>query len=103
MIRDGRAMPGNAVILTFDDGFRDVLKNAFPLLKAQGVPFTVFLTTGWIETRDGIMRKEEVRKLAEQGGDQITWGAHGVTHRRLTELQAGRSARSATPTASMTP
>ena len=86
LIREGRDMPANAVVLTFDDGFRDVVHNAFPRMQAKGVPFTVFLTTGWVDARDGIMCREEVRDLAERGGDQITWGAHGVTHRRLTGL-----------------
>ena len=39
-------------VLTFDDGWSDFYKNAFPILKRYGVPGTVFLTTGFVGTDD---------------------------------------------------
>lgn len=47
------AQPQNvlpAVAITFDDGYRDLFTNAFPILKAYRVPATIFLTAGCIET-----------------------------------------------------
>ncbi len=38
----------NAVILTFDDGYRDNFLYAFPLLKKYQLPATIFLATGLI-------------------------------------------------------
>lgn len=32
--------------ISFDDGFRDVYEYAFPILKKEKIPFTLFLTTG---------------------------------------------------------
>jgi peptidoglycan/xylan/chitin deacetylase (PgdA/CDA1 family) len=33
-------------VITFDDGYRDVYQNAYPLLKRKGIPATVFVVTG---------------------------------------------------------
>ena len=36
--------------ITFDDGYKDILTNAFPLLKEYGIPFNMFVVTNCIET-----------------------------------------------------
>jgi peptidoglycan/xylan/chitin deacetylase (PgdA/CDA1 family) len=46
--RDGA--PGNALALTFDDGYRDNLTHAAPILAQHGLPSTIFLATGYIGT-----------------------------------------------------
>jgi peptidoglycan/xylan/chitin deacetylase (PgdA/CDA1 family) len=46
------ANPGKArrfVVLTFDDGYRNNSTNAYPILKALGAPFTVYVATGLID------------------------------------------------------
>jgi len=39
-----------AAAVTFDDGYRDVYEQAFPLLKAKGIPAAVFVVTSLIGT-----------------------------------------------------
>lgn len=41
----GTPLPPRALLLTFDDGWRDTLEVALPLLRAAGLPATVFVAT----------------------------------------------------------
>ncbi len=45
---NGRAVPRNTIVITVDDGYRDFHDVAWPILKEQGVPATLFVTTGFV-------------------------------------------------------
>lgn len=47
---ESRMPAGRLAAVTFDDGYRDVYENAWPLLKRKGIPFAVFVVTDLIGT-----------------------------------------------------
>ena len=57
------------VVLTFDDGFGDVYEHAWPMLRGRGMPFTLYLATGYLGATmhwDG--------STAKAAGPALTWG-----------------------------
>jgi peptidoglycan/xylan/chitin deacetylase (PgdA/CDA1 family) len=85
-------------VVTFDDGYRNILTNALPLLKAKGIPSTIFIVPGMLglcpELRDKsthsvedrmVMSMEELQEIAS---DLVTVGSHSLTHPFLPRLTA---------------
>jgi len=61
---DHAELSRDTLIITFDDGYSGNYDNAWPVLRGLGIPATVFLTTGFLDT--GRIWIEEARDLLEQ-------------------------------------
>jgi peptidoglycan/xylan/chitin deacetylase (PgdA/CDA1 family) len=89
VLSNGKAAPPKPVCITFDDGFRDFLTEAFPALTKYGFSGTVFLPTGFIgDSRKTFKGREcltwsEVRGLHSRG---VKFGSHTVTHSKLDKM-----------------
>lgn len=59
--RDGR----DAVAISFDDGYKDVLYNVLPILEKYKVPMTVFITTGNIGSEKENWMDDIIRGILE--------------------------------------
>lgn len=91
-----------AVVLTFDDGYRDFYDNVFPILASRNLPATVFVVPEFIEGKIELSRYRERKDisqpltwemLAEMSGRGITVGSHSLTHRELPGLSREEARR----------
>ena len=80
-LRQHRSLPDGAVVLTFDDGWKDQYEEAFPILKQYGFTATFFIYTHAIDNGPAFMTWDAVRDLQHSG---MTIGAHSRTHPELT-------------------
>lgn len=49
-VERGEALPARAVVITFDDGYEDNHRVAFPILRKHGIPATFFVSTAHIDS-----------------------------------------------------
>jgi peptidoglycan/xylan/chitin deacetylase (PgdA/CDA1 family) len=80
--------PSRAVAITFDDGYRDNLTVALPLLEKFGLPMTLFVAAGFVG-REGYLSEDELREISKH--PLVTIGAHGLWHRHFTQLGAAEA------------
>jgi peptidoglycan/xylan/chitin deacetylase (PgdA/CDA1 family) len=79
------------MVLSFDDGYRDNLTYAFPILKKYGFTAIIFLVSGCVgsvsEWDEGgaepLLNWEEIKEMCRGG---MEFGSHGQTHRLLPAL-----------------
>lgn len=71
----------NCMVLTFDDGYRNQLKYALPVLREYGAPATIFLATGHIESRQPFWfdRLDYAIQHARLSGRSVTAGNDVIT------------------------
>lgn len=89
---NNRRLPPHAVAITFDDGYEDNYLYAFPILQKYQFPATIFVASGEIggtnswDTRRGMPENRLLSwpQIFEMQKSGITFGAHTVSHSRLT-------------------
>jgi peptidoglycan/xylan/chitin deacetylase (PgdA/CDA1 family) len=93
-------LPPRTVLLTFDDGYRDNLENAGPVLEAAGFTAVIFLvvdrvggTNAW-DAKHGDAPRELVSwdEVRRHDGAVFRFEVHSRTHPRLPTLDPARAA-----------
>lgn len=77
-------LPGNPVIITFDDGHEDIYKNVFPILQKYNIRATVFIVTNHMGMKD-YLTWDQARAL--QNGGFIDIESHTMSYKDLTTLK----------------
>ncbi len=70
-------VPPKTLAITFDDGFYNNYKCAFPVLKKYNIPATIFVIVGRIG-QEGWVGWKELKEMSDSG--LITIGSHTVSH-----------------------
>ncbi len=94
-IREGKKkLSRDSVLITFDDGYRDVYQNAWPVLKRYNFPAAIFVNPDFVGKHSAFAtlptdRQRELCSHAEleemsRGGMAI--GNHGYGHRQMDAL-----------------
>jgi peptidoglycan/xylan/chitin deacetylase (PgdA/CDA1 family) len=81
----GRPMPPRAVAITFDDGYRDNLTKAAPLLRELELPATCFLVPGILARTTRAWWEELASAVAHAQAPEITW--EGRAHSLRTPVE----------------
>jgi peptidoglycan/xylan/chitin deacetylase (PgdA/CDA1 family) len=103
-----RPLPPGAVLITFDDGYRDNLVNAAPVLQKHGYPAVQFVPLAYVGDQQPLPHEEhlsatgvhnptvdwdEIMELERLG---IRVESHGISHRPLADLELDEAAREIT-------
>lgn len=96
-------LPQKTVAITFDDGFQNNYKYAFPILKKRNIRATVFINTSFIgrkiSSKDAFWKKERPRKknvlwqflswdeIREMSDNGINFESHTHTHANITTIK----------------
>jgi peptidoglycan/xylan/chitin deacetylase (PgdA/CDA1 family) len=101
----GALLPDRAVLITFDDGYRDNLVNAAPLLKKHRYPAVQFVPIAYVGDGQPLPHErylaahgvhnptvdwDEIRELERYG---VRIESHGISHKPLAELEIDEAAR----------
>ena len=98
---EGLPEPGKRyAVITFDDGYEDVVDNALPELEKRGVPSTIFVVTellgcdrswehrgGESTSRAKLMSRDQLISLQPE---LVRIGSHTMTHAFLPHLDDGK-------------
>lgn len=92
----GPPLPAQAVLVTFDDGFRGVREHALPVMERLGWPFTVFLVSDLIGQDDAwtrasnpagvtypLLDADEILDMQRRG---VAFHSHSRSHASLPSL-----------------
>jgi peptidoglycan/xylan/chitin deacetylase (PgdA/CDA1 family) len=88
-LRDGRPLPERTVGLSVDDAYLSAYTEAWPRLKAAGLPMTLFVATRAVDRKlSGIMTWQQIRELAADG---VSIGSQTETHLHMPDAGEARN------------
>lgn len=88
-LKEGQPLPEKTVAITFDDAYESVYSEAYPLLKARNMPFTVFVNTDpQDEAKRGFITWQQLKAMSDEG---VLIANHSTAHNHLLRLKLDES------------
>ena len=78
---DGAELPSKPIVITFDDGNRNIYENAFPIMQEYNFPGVFYIVGNRINSGTNIAHAPELKEMVDAGWEI---GSHGYTHLDLT-------------------
>lgn len=92
-LEDPGTLPPRSALITFDDGYRCVLSNAWPVLKRRNCPAVIFVPPMFVgglndfdrgkQPEEPICTWDDLRRLQDAG---ISVQSHGLSHRNFSRI-----------------
>ncbi|QPG05606.1 polysaccharide deacetylase family protein [Salinimonas marina] len=76
-IKEGEPLPANALAITFDDGYKNILTNGHPILSRYDFPYTIFINPAEIGQRADQLSWQEVKQMQQEG---VLFANHTLDH-----------------------
>lgn len=82
-IKHKKALPPKAIVITFDDGFRNNL-NVLPILESHQFPATFFLPIQYLNQLPQYLSWQDIAPMATS--PLFSFGSHSMSHKNLRSL-----------------
>ncbi|HON55729.1 MAG TPA: polysaccharide deacetylase family protein [bacterium] len=90
ILTNKKQMPQKPLIITFDDGYKNNLEYAVPIMEKYGFKYTVFVVAEyigkfnyWDEGSENLMNFDELKIILSKNGKI---GLHSLTHRNFKDM-----------------
>ena len=88
---DNAPLPKKPVIITFDDGYMDNYRHAFPILQQHNFKATIFVVTDYINTYPNYLTWDDAYVMQQSG--LIEFESHTLSHQDLTKTKSEENIR----------
>lgn len=79
-LQKNQPLPDKTVVITFDDGYKNIFENAHPILKEFAFPYTVFVNPPLIGKANYQLDWQQVKLMS---AENASFANHGKQHQHL--------------------
>lgn len=76
-IKNKTPLADKSVVITFDDGYKNILENGHPILKKYGFEYTIFINPDQINATSSQLTWKDVKRMSKEG---VTFANHTLEH-----------------------